>query len=159
MLYYRFLKFRPQCTAHLSSPASITGIVCILMLVEATVTRQKLLTCSCGPRLAVQTLWVRCITTSVDHCSCRTYRKFGRPHCLHCRIHRLVLLFSALLDALCFCVQAASYSDHKEVEQVVTKWLHCVALSMLAGDAAARNFQVPEDIKENMGMLRQSQEG
>lgn len=44
-------------------PASIHGIACALMLAEGTVTAQNIFTLSCGPKLALQTLWVRCPPT------------------------------------------------------------------------------------------------
>ena len=54
-------------------------------------------------------------------------------------------------------MQAASYLGHKQVEQVVTKWLHCVALSMIAGNDAVSS-EAPEDIKKSVGSMESSRE-
>lgn len=90
--------------------ASICGIACVLMLLEGVTTPQQLFTCSCGPGLAVQTLW------------------------------------------------AASFLGHKTLEKAVTKWMHSVALCMLAGDDFAKSSEAPEDVKEIVGLLSKSEQ-
>ena len=70
-------------------------------------------------------------------------------------VHQISCILDATIKAV--AVQAASYLGHKKVEQVVTKWLQCVALSMLARDDAAIS-EAPEDVKEAVGMLRKSEQ-
>lgn len=52
---------KSNCTVPFKPPASICGIACVLLPLEGTVKPDKVLTCSCGPGLAVQTLWVRSV--------------------------------------------------------------------------------------------------
>lgn len=54
------------------------------------------------------------------------------------------------------CIQAASYLGHKKVEQVVTKWLYCVVLSMLAGEDSFI-FGVIKDVKAAVDELKKSE--
>ena len=46
-------------------------------------------------------------------------------------------------------VQAASYLGQKEVEQAVTKWLHCVVLSMICGEELIKGYHAGNKKRES----------